>query len=387
MNRNTRRTGRLDLSIPRPTIPAGTPAESEAIVEQSRQKTPGNQQPIDMASLPDYVVIVIDGIRLDAKKVLDLMGSDQMQYFAVAQSHNETLTYVNATSLVGKRTILLSELVVNDKLYMGTTCFSARFAQRYFMQEQHALQPEPTPVDLGSITAETIILVGNAKIKAGKLYKLLAKTESKGQIAPVTQPKFNFSVIDTVEDRGIHGRVSIESLIADGVYWFNGKEFDGIDIDRLIDLNLRKLDPRSPRQRLTDSVTASWKRFKTDAKALHKQHSMLMAVILVIITGYLLLDTAYTLSNPSNVATLNLLHYLQDPANGFTAYNEILRGVSLDKQFTTINLTFMAIGGWMGYHDFSGSHKYSGPIGALIGILVSRVVQFLVVIVIASTLH
>ena len=380
---NTRKNGRADLDSPRP----GLSVDPGTIVDQARQKTVETPQIIDLASLPDYAIIVIDGLRFDAKKVLDLMADEQHQYLVVATPHDEPLVNVNETNLAGRRTILLSELAVGGEVYIGTKCFQTRPLGNYLMDFWHNLQPDATPVDLGSLTADTIILMDNVKIQAGKLYKLLVRAENKGQILPVKQPKFDVRVIDTAEDLAISGQVNIEAFRASDVYWLNGQEFTADDIEQLILLNLRKVDPRSPRQRLTDSVTSWWTKQKADAVAFHKKHPKLVLAILVIVTGYMLFDTLRELGTPSNVATLNLLHYLQDPANGFTAYNEIFGNISTHKQLATINLAFMAGGAWLGYHDFRGGSKYSGTFGMIVGILVSRVVQFLVVLVIAAMMH
>lgn len=344
-------------------------------------------QIIDLAGLPDYVVIVIDGVRFDSKKVVDHLQTRPARHITQASGHSETLVDINETSLAGKRTVTLTSLTHNGKLYIGNSCYDSHLAERELMRYSHVLQPDVTPVDLGSLTADTIILMDNVKIKAGKLYKLLVRAENKGEILPVKQQKFNFAVIDKAEDHAISGQVAIEGLKASGVYWFNGREFDGDDIEQLIMLNLRKVDPRSPHQRLTDTVTARWEAQKAEAKVFHKKYPKLTKLILVILAGYMLFDTLHQLGNPSNVATLNLLHYLQDPANGFTAYNEIFGNINTHQQFATINLAFMAGGAWLGYHDFGGRSKYSGTIGMIVGILVSRVAQFLVVLVIAAMMH
>lgn len=351
---------------------------------------PTDQQFVDLASLPEHVVLELDGIRFDAKKVIAALTQEdirrQLQAFTFP---TDSVIDVSQSQFSGRRTIPLYGLAKDG--YVRITINKVIFnlpvtgVERYIWDNRSALAAKPTPVDLNTLPENARVQLENIVVSAHKLRQLVLK---KLTGTPAENRKFQLCEVDSAEDTNLyHDMVTLESLSADGVYAIGAHEYNRDEVEQLLILNARKLSPRSPRQRLTDSVTASWEHFKTDAKAFHKKHPKLTTALLVIVVGYLLLDTAYTLSNPSNVATLNLLHYLQDPANGFTAYNEILEGISTHKQFATINLTFMAIGGWMGYHDFSGSHKYSGPIGALIGIIVSRVVQFLVVIVIAAMLH
>jgi hypothetical protein len=378
MNYSTRSTGRHDLS-------AGYGRIGELAV-------PTDQQIVDMASLPDYVVLTVDGIRFDAKKIISLMAGEEMQYVLQASQHDRLLMHVNETSLAGRRTIPLRELVVDGKLYTDNKCFDLHLIETRMMGIQQTLEAEPTPVDLGSLPSETIITVDNHKVKAGKLYKLLIAAENKGQILPVKQSKFDASVIDTAEDRGFtFGYVSLDSLKIDDVYWLNGQEFDGIDIERLIDLNLRKLSPNSPYRSFVYSMKTTREGFEADAKAFHKKYSGLTMLLITLLTASVAIRILKFTDLVDTIGR-NMLVYMQGyvvGTYGNTPTAIALGGSNMELALGLIDLVFIALGSYVGYHITHKSRKplLNIPLGVLAGILVFRGVQLIVFVAFASTLH
>lgn len=350
--------------------------------------------PINLATLPDFAIIVVDGIRLDATKVIELLETPESRHAIQACTHDKALASVIETALFGHRTILLEELAMDEKLYLGDACYDKLLVEHELMRYAHILQPTPTPVDLGSLPAETIILVDNHRVAAGKLCKLLIKAENTGQILPVARPKFEARVIDTAKDCGIDGQVSIEGLMASNVYWLNGQEYDGDDIERLIILNTRKLDPRSHLTRFTDSVDARWEALKANARGWYVKHPRLTRLGIIALTLFLMVDAVRMFSLPVTTVTSNLLAHLQDPTNGYNAVVAALNGVDMHTQIFMINAAFTLVGGFLGYFSTQSIPAKSRQdatlnalVGVFIGVLASRFVQFLVVTAFAAMLH
>lgn len=375
MSNSTRHSGRNDLR-------AGYGKLGELAV-------PANEQIVDLATLSDHVVLTVDGIRLDAVKVLSELASEEMQHILQASPHDLLLVSASETVLFGQRTIPLRDLATNGKLYMGNKCFDLHLIETRLMGIRQLLEPKPTPVDLETLPADATVTLDNIVVNAHKLRQLALK---KLTGTPAENRKFQLVEIDSAKDTGLyHNKVTLEHLSADDVYVIGAHEYERIEVEQLLIFNARKLSPKNILQRFTDSVKADWEGFKAEANAWYEKHPLLSKLLIVVLTASVAIRIL-KFTDLVDVIGRNMLGYMQesilDP-NGNVATSVILGNSNMEVALGLIDLVFIAFGGYIGYRITRKSNKplRNIPFGVLAGILVFRGVQLIVFVAFASTLH
>ncbi len=275
------------------------------------------------------------------------------------------------------------------------------------------------PIDLASFPADTVVTANGAAFDLSKVVammrqntRLLQATRSEVMTLsiPADATDFNGRRVIALEDLAYGGMLRIDAPTG------SKPELD-YDINLVVNMMAKNRNSLMPKQAQVDaadydSPASRWQQLNTRFQQIRRSTSKrtapgsgvqtqdsLIAKLkknigiglnlgLMIFVGLLVLDIVNTMVDPANMATANLLQFLQDPTNGYTAAAATLRGIDPKHQLELVNLVFIIMGGSFGF-DFARRYTNGSLaiIGIVLGILVFHGIQFLTMIGLAILMH